>query len=51
MLPSDETVLMVLPYQELLGNYNLGEMPVYTDEVLPYQELLGNYNCASHRLQ
>ena len=34
----------VLPYQELLGNYN-NSMKVFTGFfVLPYQELLGNYN-------
>ena len=33
-----------LPYQELLGNYNVfdGDLRVIAD--LPYQELLGNYN-------
>ena len=35
---------MVLPYQELLGNYN-ELFPVFPAQtVLPYQELLGNYN-------
>ncbi len=34
----------VLPYQELLGNYNLEELHELLREVLPYQELLGNYN-------
>ena len=34
----------VLPYQELLGNYNLVVIVLVVVLVLPYQELLGNYN-------
>ena len=34
----------VLPYQELLGNYNLMPDGTIKLTVLPYQELLGNYN-------
>ena len=34
----------VLPYQELLGNYNTATNTVTARYVLPYQELLGNYN-------
>ena len=34
----------VLPYQELLGNYNLKAVGLLSQSVLPYQELLGNYN-------
>ena len=34
----------VLPYQELLGNYNLKQTHHNSNVVLPYQELLGNYN-------
>ena len=34
----------VLPYQELLGNYNSINSNSMTSAVLPYQELLGNYN-------
>ena len=44
-------VLSVLPYQELLGNYN--PMPMYSVPglVLPYQELLGNYNFDDSNVQ
>ena len=35
----------VLPYQELLGNYNRAQSVDKVVIVLPYQELLGNYNC------
>ena len=34
----------VLPYQELLGNYNAMNDEQLDALVLPYQELLGNYN-------
>ena len=34
----------VLPYQELLGNYNRDTAMRFKLQVLPYQELLGNYN-------
>ena len=33
-----------LPYQELLGNYNIGKSFAVKILDLPYQELLGNYN-------
>ena len=34
----------IIPYQELLGNYdNGGQYNVYS-EIIPYQELLGNYD-------
>ena len=36
--------LFVLPYQELLGNYNIASAGTMYATVLPYQELLGNYN-------
>ena len=35
---------LVLPYQELLGNYNPWHVLLMMVLVLPYQELLGNYN-------
>ena len=39
-----DIITEVLPYQELLGNYNVLEETLMDDKVLPYQELLGNYN-------
>ena len=35
---------MIIPYQELLGNYNLFAGGVIGIMIIPYQELLGNYN-------
>ena len=44
MAPLFLLVIIVLPYQELLGNYNLLNAASFAKKVLPYQELLGNYN-------
>ena len=34
----------IIPYQELLGNYDLGVITTYVTAIIPYQELLGNYD-------
>ena len=35
---------LIIPYQELLGNYDcFHELPL-ADQIIPYQELLGNYD-------
>ena len=34
----------IIPYQELLGNYNATARPSTPSWIIPYQELLGNYN-------
>ena len=34
----------IIPYQELLGNYDLTYMGNVTELIIPYQELLGNYD-------
>ena len=34
----------IIPYQELLGNYNTSFTRVHSLIIIPYQELLGNYN-------
>ncbi len=34
----------IIPYQELLGNYNLTVTMHIQTVIIPYQELLGNYN-------
>ncbi len=34
----------IIPYQELLGNYNKLLEIVEANTIIPYQELLGNYN-------
>ena len=39
-----EDVLLIIPYQELLGNYDPGKGVQGKTEIIPYQELLGNYD-------
>ena len=34
----------IIPYQELLGNYNFAAAVLLAAAIIPYQELLGNYN-------
>ena len=34
----------IIPYQELLGNYDDEELLDRIDKIIPYQELLGNYD-------
>ena len=34
----------IIPYQELLGNYNPDKEQVERLFIIPYQALLGNYN-------
>ena len=34
----------IIPYQELLGNYNTSPNTDTNVNIIPYQELLGNYN-------
>ncbi len=41
----------IIPYQELLGNYNLTVTMHIQTVIIPYQELLGNYNAKSKMLQ
>ena len=36
--------LAIIPYQELLGNYNFFFGGYIVKVIIPYQELLGNYN-------
>ena len=36
---------VIIPYQELLGNYDLLLCPGGNRNIIPYQELLGNYDC------
>ena len=44
MLHHNRHVRDIIPYQELLGNYNRTVKLVQTRPIIPYQELLGNYN-------
>ncbi len=37
----------IIPYQELLGNYNSVANIICNARIIPYQELLGNYNPGS----
>ena len=34
----------IIPYQELLGNYDPQYHIVVNEQIIPYQELLGNYD-------
>ena len=34
----------IIPYQELLGNYDYIRSRRYAAVIIPYQELLGNYD-------
>ena len=34
----------IIPYQELLGNYDIVECLLIEMNIIPYQELLGNYD-------
>ena len=36
--------IWIIPYQELLGNYDLLRAGIWRSEIIPYQELLGNYD-------
>ena len=40
----------IIPYQELLGNYNQPDKVVIPVRIIPYQELLGNYNSGTQLL-
>ena len=35
---------MIIPYQELLGNYDARTTVYAVNMIIPYQELLGNYD-------
>ena len=36
--------MLIIPYQEKLGNYNLWKFTISKTMIIPYQEKLGNYN-------
>ena len=35
---------LIIPYQELLGNYDDSRQFLQDGSIIPYQELLGNYD-------
>ena len=39
----------IIPYQELLGNYDIDEAGAVFNPIIPYQELLGNYDASTAR--
>ena len=39
----------IIPYQELLGNYDAGVAVLAAIRIIPYQELLGNYDPSGPR--
>ena len=36
--------MWIIPYQELLGNYDQVDDSASAASIIPYQELLGNYD-------
>ena len=42
-----EELAKIIPYQELLGNYDKKAQHVNGYSIIPYQELLGNYDIAA----
>ena len=38
------SAVIIIPYQELLGNYDILSVFCPTFPIIPYQELLGNYD-------
>ena len=38
---------LIIPYQELLGNYDADGTSLDGLDIIPYQELLGNYDLPS----
>ena len=36
--------MKIIPYQELLGNYDTAPPHALSGAIIPYQELLGNYD-------
>ena len=40
----DVRLPLIIPYQELLGNYDLTKIRANFGAIIPYQELLGNYD-------
>ncbi len=41
---------IIIPYQELLGNYDAEEIDDVIEFIIPYQELLGNYDTSAVQL-
>ncbi len=44
MKSENTTNLTIIPYQELLGNYDIAFRAAFVRHIIPYQELLGNYD-------
>ena len=43
-------IVLIIPYQEIIGNYSLkGVLWIYT-KIIPYQEIIGNYSRNMHHL-
>ena len=47
-MPVASFICSIIPYQELLGNYNDNTMYNLGIYIIPYQELLGNYNFSAN---
>ena len=46
IVDADNDILSIIPYQELLGNYDDDTGCCAERQIIPYQELLGNYDGA-----
>ena len=38
-------VYIIIPYQEIIGNYSTETGKVIQRIIIPYQEIIGNYSC------
>ena len=43
-------MVLIIPYQELLGNYDINAVDRGAAHIIPYQELLGNYDVLSSNM-
>ena len=47
MFSFDKTLIEIIPYQEIIGNYSKLERIEKTIDIIPYQEIIGNYSVSS----
>ena len=44
-MSSHRTSLIIIPYQEIIGNYSMLAIVNASEAIIPYQEIIGNYSC------
>ena len=37
-------LLLIIPYQEIIGNYSSASVSFSSSSIIPYQEIIGNYS-------